>query len=146
MNYPSWSKALSWKVLETALSPELSIYRLRWTRAGALSTQQELARSEAACSGGGITASRNRQAAAIGGSVNRGGEKEAEHKGRFKVFTSCRVFLICLGINLWCPGIQIMIWEKLFWDIKQICRNYREGSSCYKLVRMPRLQRRRFRS
>lgn len=33
---------------------------------------------------------RNEQAVTIGGSVN--GEKNAEYKGIFKVFTSCRVF------------------------------------------------------
>lgn len=55
---------------------------------------------------------RNEQAATIGGSVNGG--KNAEYKGRFKVFTSCRIFLIYLELNPWSPGIWIAIWEKLF--------------------------------
>lgn len=76
-------------------------------RARALGTWREGVRSEAASAGDVITALRNEQAATIGGSVNR--EKNAEYKGRFKVFTSCRVFLIYLELNLWCPGIWIAI-------------------------------------
>ena len=78
-------------------------------RARALSTSQEGVRGEAASAGDGITALRNEQAAKIGGSVKRGKKINADYKDRFKVFTSHRVFLIYLELNLWCPGIWIAI-------------------------------------
>lgn len=41
-----------------------------------------------------ITALRNKQAATIDGVQFTGEKKNAEYKGRFKVFVSCRLFLI----------------------------------------------------